>query len=61
MSQATFAALIDFNIGDMLRRNCTPDSITTNRRTTWQLSIDLVYSTASSYYLMLQNFVKIPH
>jgi hypothetical protein len=32
MSQATFAALIDFYIGDMLRRNCTPDSITTNRR-----------------------------
>ncbi len=33
MSQATFSMLIAYYTGDMARRNCTPDSIATNRGT----------------------------
>ncbi len=32
MGKATLHMLIGFYIGDMQRRNCRPDSITTNRR-----------------------------
>jgi len=32
MSRATFSMLIDYYTSDMLRRNCTSDSINTNRR-----------------------------
>ena len=33
MSNVSFSMLIDHYTSDMLRRNCTTDSITTNRRT----------------------------
>jgi len=32
MSNVSFSMLIDHYTSDMLRRNCTTDSITTNRR-----------------------------
>jgi hypothetical protein len=32
MSQATLSMLISYYTGDMMRRNCTSDSVTTNRR-----------------------------